>query len=158
MYWVRPDRNGVLLSEDGGMTFQPSNKGFSARQISAIAQDRTNPNTLYVGVINDKAAGGVLRARTAASTGNSRVVGWVERIYSPWSDAKWHAACRTRHGIYRLSDGNWTNSGLTLALPPERLMRRRSRRPVSAHAQCVRYEGCSLSSVYGLNCVCSYEA
>ena len=114
------DRNGVLLSEDGGMTFQPSNNGFSARQISAIAQDRTNPNTLYVGVINDKAAGGVF---TSSDGGlhwqqQSGGLGGAD-IFSLGQTPNGTLLAGTRHGIYRLSDGNWTNSGLTLALPPE---------------------------------------
>ena len=52
------DRNGVLLSEDGGTTFKPANTGFSARQISAIAQ---------------------------VCPGSSRAPGWMARTSSRWA-------------------------------------------------------------------------
>ncbi len=114
------DRTGVLMSEDGGKSFQAANSGFSARQISAIAQDRTNPNMLYVGVINDKAAGGVF-----ASTDGG--LHWAQQstglsgadIFSLGQTPDGTLLAGTRHGIYRLADSTWTNSGLTLALPPE---------------------------------------
>ncbi len=114
------DRNGVQLSEDGGMTFQPSNSGFSARQISAIAQDRTNANTLYVGVINDKAAGGVFMSADGGLHWQQQSTGLGGAdIFSLGQTPSGTLLAGTRHGIYRLSDGKWSNSGLTLALPPE---------------------------------------
>ncbi len=114
------DRTGVLVSEDAGVTFKPANTGFSARQISAIAQDRTNSSALYVGVINDKAAGGVF-----ASTDGG--LHWAQQstglngadIFSLGQTPGGTLLAGTRHGIYRLTNGTWSNSGLTLALLPE---------------------------------------
>ena len=53
------DRGGVLRSEDSGMTFQPSNEGFTLRQVVAFAADQRDPAQLYIGVVNDKETGGV---------------------------------------------------------------------------------------------------
>jgi photosystem II stability/assembly factor-like uncharacterized protein len=53
------DRGGVLASNDAGITFVPSNAGFSGREIEALLVDRANPGRLYAGVVNDKGFGGV---------------------------------------------------------------------------------------------------
>ena len=53
------DRSGVLASDDGGVSFRPSNAGFAHRQVAALAEDPQDQNTLYVGVVNDKEYGGV---------------------------------------------------------------------------------------------------
>ena len=48
------DRGGVLLSNDAGVTFTPSNQGISERKIAALLVDRNDPHRLYAGVVNDK--------------------------------------------------------------------------------------------------------
>lgn len=56
------DRGGVLVSQDAGVTFTASNEGISERKVAALLVDRTNPNELYAGVVNDKNFGGVFRS------------------------------------------------------------------------------------------------
>lgn len=53
------DRGGVLLSTDGGATFEASNRGFSHRMVSALLVDATDNQTIYAGLLNDKEFGGV---------------------------------------------------------------------------------------------------
>jgi photosystem II stability/assembly factor-like uncharacterized protein len=53
------DRSGVLASEDAAAGFEDSNTGFSQRQVAALLVDEKSPGTMYAGVINDKAYGGV---------------------------------------------------------------------------------------------------
>jgi photosystem II stability/assembly factor-like uncharacterized protein len=53
------DRGGVLMSKDAGASFTASNVGFSARMVSALLVDRSNPARLLAGVVNDKTYGGV---------------------------------------------------------------------------------------------------
>jgi photosystem II stability/assembly factor-like uncharacterized protein len=53
------DRSGVLASDDGGQTFQASNHGYTHRYVSSILTDSNDPNTLMVGVVNDREFGGV---------------------------------------------------------------------------------------------------
>jgi photosystem II stability/assembly factor-like uncharacterized protein len=54
---------GVLASEDGAKTFLVSNQGFTHRYIGTIRADRSNPQVIYVGVVNDHEAGGVFISR-----------------------------------------------------------------------------------------------
>jgi photosystem II stability/assembly factor-like uncharacterized protein len=56
------DRGGVLVSQDAGVTFTASNQGIFERKVSALLVDRTNPDDLYAGVVNDKNFGGVFRS------------------------------------------------------------------------------------------------
>ncbi len=56
------DRGGVLASQDAGGTFTASNQGISERKVAALLVDRTNPDDLYAGVVNDKNFGGVFRS------------------------------------------------------------------------------------------------
>ncbi len=114
------DRTGVLVSDDAGKTFQSANIGFSQRQISAIAQDKTNTAKLYVGVLNDKAAGGVFASEDGG-------LNWTQKsnglngadVFSLSETSTGTLLAGTRHGIYRLQGDVWQTSGLTLALPPE---------------------------------------
>ena len=114
------DRTGILISNDGGVTFQPSNKGFSARQISAVVQDKGDASKLYVGVINDKTAGGVFASADGGQSWTQKSNGLAGAdIFSLGQTANGTMLAGTRHGIFRLESDLWQNSGLTLALPPE---------------------------------------
>src|SRR6202050_4550069 len=53
------DRSGVLASDDATATFTSSNHGYSHRYVSAILADSKEPNTLYIGLVNDREFGGV---------------------------------------------------------------------------------------------------
>ncbi|MGI4854833.1 MAG: WD40/YVTN/BNR-like repeat-containing protein [Janthinobacterium lividum] len=114
------DRTGVLLSNDGGLTFTSSNKGFSTRQITAVAQDRKNSEKLYVGVINDKAAGGVFASTDGGLNWEqtSKGLGGAD-VFSLAEAPDGTLLAGTRHGMFRLSGENWQASGLTLPMPAE---------------------------------------
>ena len=62
------DRSGVLASDDGGVTFTASNRGFTHRQVAALLVDHRDSATLYAGVLNDKEFGGVFVSRDAGQT------------------------------------------------------------------------------------------
>jgi photosystem II stability/assembly factor-like uncharacterized protein len=49
----------VLTSDDAGVSFKESNRGFSARKVEALLVDPNNPSQVYAGVVNDKTYGGV---------------------------------------------------------------------------------------------------
>ena len=61
------DRSGVLASNNAGASFEPSNLGFAHRQVTAVAVDPEDRNTLYAGLINDKHYGGVFVSRDQGS-------------------------------------------------------------------------------------------
>jgi photosystem II stability/assembly factor-like uncharacterized protein len=62
------DRSGVLASDDGGVTFTASNRGFTHRQAAALLVDRNDSAVLYAGVLNDKEFGGMFVSRDAGQT------------------------------------------------------------------------------------------
>ena len=62
------DRGGVLVSDDGGLTFLASNHGFTHRQVDALLVDRRQASTIYAGVLNDKEYGGVFVSHDAGHT------------------------------------------------------------------------------------------
>ncbi len=53
------DRSGVLASDDGAKTFLTTNHGYTHRYVTAIIADKNDPNTIFVGVVNDREEGGV---------------------------------------------------------------------------------------------------
>lgn len=57
------DRAGVLASDNGGLSFTASNRGFAHRVVSSLISDRNDSATLYAGVVNDKDFGGVFVSR-----------------------------------------------------------------------------------------------
>jgi photosystem II stability/assembly factor-like uncharacterized protein len=57
------DRSGVLASENGTATWTASNRGYTHRYVTAILADHKDPQTIYVGVVNDKEWGGVFYSR-----------------------------------------------------------------------------------------------
>ena len=114
------DRNGVMLSNDGGATFSSSNDGFSAREISTVVQDRSNPSHLYVGVMNDREAGGVFASEDGGLhwTQKSDGLGGAD-VFSLGQAPDGTLLTGTRRGIFRLAGDTWQNSGLVLAPPPD---------------------------------------
>jgi photosystem II stability/assembly factor-like uncharacterized protein len=62
------DRGGVQASDDAGQTFAPSNAGFSGRKVEALLVDRTNPDRLYAGIVNDKGFGGVFTSTNGGAS------------------------------------------------------------------------------------------
>lgn len=105
------DRGGVLASNDGGFTFSPSNSGFSSRQITAFVVNPRQPANLYVGVVNDKAWGGVFHSDNGGLT-------WVQQsagldgldVFSLEQASDGSLVAGTGHGIYRFEDGVWSRS------------------------------------------------
>jgi photosystem II stability/assembly factor-like uncharacterized protein len=59
------DRAGVLASDDGAQNFATSNHGYAHRYVTSIIADNNNPDTLYVGVVNDRDLGGVFVSHDA---------------------------------------------------------------------------------------------
>jgi len=106
------DRRGVLVSEDGGDSFAPSNTGFSARQVTAFVADAQHPATVYVGVVNDKDAGGVFVSRTGALSWQHISDGLGGRDVLALGQAPdGTVLAGTEHGIYRLKDAMWQRVG-----------------------------------------------
>jgi photosystem II stability/assembly factor-like uncharacterized protein len=131
------DHGGVLNSNDGGFTFSPSNGGFSSRQITAFLVNRRQPANLYVGVVNDKAWGGVFHSDNGG-------LSWVQQsagldgldVFSLEQASDDSLLAGTSHGIYRFSDGVWTRSNdVTEQAEPttQRVAATQGHRPPTGH-------------------------
>ena len=102
------DRGGVLASNDGGSSFAASNNGFSARQVTAYVGDTQRPNTIYVGVINDKTSGGVFVSDNGGSNWTQRSAGLDGHdVFSLGQASDGTMIAGTRHGVYRLQGSMW---------------------------------------------------
>jgi photosystem II stability/assembly factor-like uncharacterized protein len=109
------DRGGVLRSEDFGASFHESNTGFSARQVVAYAVDPHHPAIVYAGVVNDKDAGGVFQSLDGGAKWRQQSAGLGGRdVYSLASTPAGVLLAGTTHGIFRLQDGLWLDSGAWL--------------------------------------------
>jgi len=106
------DRQGVLISDDGGTSFLPSNSGFSARQITAYSADVLHPATIYVGVVNDKESGGVFVSHTGGLSW-LQLSGGLEGhdVFSLGQAPDGSMLAGTEHGIYRLVGAVWQRVG-----------------------------------------------
>jgi photosystem II stability/assembly factor-like uncharacterized protein len=58
MVFIATNNYGVMVSNDGGKTFNPTNGGFSGRFANAILADRETPNRVYASTINTATGGG----------------------------------------------------------------------------------------------------
>jgi photosystem II stability/assembly factor-like uncharacterized protein len=102
------DRGGVLASNDGGYSFLPSNNGFSARQITSYVADASQPGIIYVGVVNDKAWGGVFVSDNGGLTWSQKSGGLNgQDVFSLGQASDGTVLAGTGHGIYRLQGEVW---------------------------------------------------
>ena len=110
------DRGGVLRSEDTAFSFQASNTGFSAQQVTAFATDSQNQATVYAGVANVKEAGGVFRSVDGGVRWEQQSSGLGGHdVFSLVSTPVGTLLAGTEHGIFRLGESGWSNSG---TVPP----------------------------------------
>ncbi|WP_263416687.1 WD40/YVTN/BNR-like repeat-containing protein [Terriglobus albidus] len=114
------DRHGILLSNDGGKSFTQSNDGFSARQVTAMLTDETHPQRLYVGVLNDKTAGGVFVSDDGGQHWKQKSEGLKGAdVLSLSQTSNGTVLAGTAHGLYRMEGEVWKPSGMVSPLQPE---------------------------------------
>jgi len=106
------DYAGVLASDDGGVSFQSSNTGFSVRQIRAFTADAQHAATVYVGVVNDKQSGGVFVSHTGGLSWKHLDDGLDGHdVFSLGQAPDGTILAGTEHGIFRLKDALWQRVG-----------------------------------------------
>ena len=102
------DRGGVRLSNDGGVSFQGANAGFSQRQVAAVLADAKNPQTIYAGVLNDKNYGGVFVSQDGGTVWNQQSDGLNGAdVFSLAQSPDGAILAGTNHGIYQWAAGSW---------------------------------------------------
>jgi photosystem II stability/assembly factor-like uncharacterized protein len=106
------DRSGVLMSNDQAVSFKSANDGFSQRQVSALVVDARNPQTIYVGVVNDKVYGGVFISNDSGKTWEQKSNGLDGRdVFSLAQAPDGTLLAGTGHGIFRWNNSAWQPIG-----------------------------------------------
>src|SRR6266849_8129727 len=97
------DRSGVLASDDGAQTFIASNHGYTHRYVTSILADRNDPNTILVGVVNDREWGGVFTSRDGGQHWLQKSAGLGGRdVFALQQDSNGALIAGTNRGIYML--------------------------------------------------------
>ncbi len=105
---VGTENRGVLISEDGGATFQPYNTGFVTRRISGLLADSTQRGRIFATVMFNGAEGGVYVSNdmgqtwqpTAQGMGARDVYGLCTQTNNP---GRFYAA--TNDGVFFTDNG-----------------------------------------------------
>ena len=115
------DRGGVLASRDGGSSFVASDAGFSQRQVDAYVADARDPQTIYVGVVNDKEQGGAFVTHNGGTSWTQVSAGLEGRdVFSMVQAPDGSIVAGTSHGIFRLKDEMWQRMPASLVMPLHR--------------------------------------
>ena len=103
------DRSGVLASDDSAATFTPSNHGYSHRYVSAILADSKEPNTLYIGLVNDREFGGVFFSHDGGQNWLQKSSGLDGRdVFTLKQASSGTLVAGTNRGIFELVPGSST--------------------------------------------------
>ncbi len=98
------DRSGVLASDNGGETFEPSNRGYSHRQVASILVDGKDPDTIYAGLLNDRDFGGVYVSHDAGASWKQMSKGLKDRDVFTLQEAEGGTLfAGTSHGVMEFS-------------------------------------------------------
>ncbi len=105
--------NGILISNDGGESYETSNAGFINRQVQTVLADRKERGRVYAGVIFDGANSGLFISEDGGLTWQQSMNGMgvrdVYSLFQPPSQPETVYA-GTNHGLFRSDDHgrNWT--------------------------------------------------
>ena len=118
------DRSGILASNDAGRTFFASNRGFTHRYVSNVVVDRSEPQTLYAGLLNDRDFGGVFVSRNGGAAWQQLSAGLEGRdVVSLQQAEDGTLAAGTNRGLFLLPAhaSRWQPAGTVVTekpLPP----------------------------------------
>lgn len=105
------DDVGILISEDGGESYEGSNAGFINRQVRAVIADKAERGRVYAGVIFDRVSGGLFISEDGGVSWSQSMSGMgVRDIYSLYQSDSNPATiyAGTNHGLFR-SDNRGRN-------------------------------------------------
>ena len=111
------DRSGVLASDDGAQTFSASNHGYTHRYVTSIIADNNEPNSIFVGLVNDREWGGVFASRDGGQHWLQKSTGLGGRdVFSLQQTNDGTLIAGTNRGIFVLSPngGDWRQSNAVL--------------------------------------------
>ncbi len=114
------DRGGVLVSDDGGVTFTASNHGFTHRQVAALLVDHSYSAVVYAGLLNDKEFGGVFVSRDRGQLWNQINDGLDNRDVFVLRQAPDNSLLAgTDHGVFQLRANSSRWVPINTVLPPK---------------------------------------
>src|ERR1700733_14382548 len=103
------DRSGVLASDDATATFTSSNHGYAHRYVSAILADSKEPNTLYIGLVNDREFGGVFFSHDGGQSWKQHSSGLDGRdVFTLKQASNGTLIAGTNKGVFELAEGTST--------------------------------------------------
>ena len=105
------DRAGVLASEDGAQSFVTSNHGYTHRYVTSIIADKSDPNTIFVGVVNDRELGGVFVSKDGGQHWTQKSKGLDGRdVFTLKQTSDGELVAGTNRGMFMLprNGSEWT--------------------------------------------------
>lgn len=101
------DRSGVLASDDSATTFTASNRGYAHRYVSSILADNKEPNTLYIGVVNDREFGGVFVSHDGGQKWEQKSAGLAgSDVFTLKQASNGTLVAGTNKGVFEFVSGN----------------------------------------------------
>ncbi|MFZ0320658.1 MAG: transcriptional regulator [Candidatus Sulfotelmatobacter sp.] len=101
------DRSGVLASDDAAGSFTASNHGYSHRFVSAILADSKEPNSLYIGLVNDREFGGVFVSHDNGQNWHQKSSGLDGRdVFTLKQASNGTLVAGTNKGVFELAEGS----------------------------------------------------
>ncbi len=135
------DRGGVLTSNDGGVSFVPTNTGYSTREVTSVVSDPQQPSHVYLGVANDKQWGGAFFSTDGGLSWTQHELGLEGHdVFSLGIAANGTVVAGTEHGLYAYNSAaqSWSRVGDIMPPPrPEKPVVRGRKHP-EAHPVAVR--------------------
>lgn len=111
------DRGGVLASDDGAQSFTASNHGYAHRYVTAIVADKNDPNTIFVGVVNDREMGGVFASHDGGQNWTQKSAGLDGRdVFTLQQAATGELVAGTNRGMFMLAHNATTWSPINTVI------------------------------------------
>ncbi len=105
------DRSGVLASDDGSQNWAASNHGYTHRYVTAILADKKDPQTIFVGVVNDREQGGVFMSHDGGQHWMQKSAGLDGRdVFTLKQTASGELLAGTNRGMFMMarSSSEWS--------------------------------------------------
>jgi photosystem II stability/assembly factor-like uncharacterized protein len=131
---IATDRSGVMASTNGAATWETSNHGYAHRYVSALLADNQNPNTLYVGVVNDREYGGVFFSRDNGQHWMQKAAGLGGRdVFALKQTANGSLVAGTNRGVFYLdpNSSEWHPMNVVAAEETRTVYRKGQRKPAT---------------------------
>jgi photosystem II stability/assembly factor-like uncharacterized protein len=109
-----------MASDDGGVTFTVSNRGFTHRQVAALLVDHSDSAVMYAGLLNDKEFGGVFVSHDRGELWSQMSDGLDGRDVFALRQAPDNSlVAGTDHGVFQFRTGSSRWVAINTVIPPK---------------------------------------